>query len=188
MSCLALTIPAATECAPAGSIQDVLVIPSSEVLIGAGGIAISNVGVGAHTITAINTALDFRRINFDQERPARAASEQTNPGQNAFTHTVSLNISSDETAIEVQLPELSGCCGFVVLVLHSTGRAFAYGLNYSRATGVAKAGAMKAQVNNDTGEEVAGTEVGSSITFTSTRMNYQRIPIAAGVFELVSVI
>lgn len=188
MSCLALTLAAATECAPAGSIQDVLFIPSSEVVIGTGGIAITNTGAGANTITAIDAALNFRRLNFDQDRAARAASGQTNPGQNAYTHTVSFNISSDETAIETQLAEIAGCCGAVLLVLHSTGRWFAYGLNYNRATGVAKAGAMKAQINNDTTEELAGTEVGSSVTFTSARLNYPRIPIAAGIAEAVTIV
>jgi hypothetical protein len=189
MSCLALTLPAATSCDRSGGILEVYVIPSSEVVIGAlTGIAITNTGIGANTVTAIAAALDWRKINFDGDRDASAVSEQANAGINGFTHTITVNISSDETAIEEQLPLLTGCCGFVALVLHSTGRAFMYGLKYARSTGAAVAGNLKAQTNQTTGANAQDTEVGTALTLTSANMNYQRIPVALSAFNGITVV
>lgn len=188
MSCLALTLPAATECAPSGGINEIYVIPTSEVIIGGSGIAISNAGLGANTITAIDAALQWRKINFDPDRDASAVVEQPNAGRLGYTHTITANISSDETAIEVLLPLIEGCCGFVAIVVHATGRAFMYGLKYSRSTGTATAGALKGQTNKTTGANAQDTEVGVALTLTSANMNYTRIPVAASALAGITVV
>jgi len=187
--CLTSSLPAQTTCNIAGSIRRLLVAKASDVVL-SGLTASFTFGTTTtrYQITDIEAALNWYEIPFDKTRDATASAENTRAGAGAFTHTVSVNISTDDFDTQRSIMELQDCCGYVALVQHSTGRWAMYGLNFSKDDSSYDPAQLKVTANFTTGANVADEAAGHNVTISSTNVTSYWLPVSAAAAAGVTIV
>jgi hypothetical protein len=169
-------MPAAASCSLAGGILRLLVANATDLT--ASTLTITNTGATRHQITAIDVALDWYEIKFDKKRDASAAAENTRPGAAAFTHTVSVLISTDDTGTHKSLIDLQDCCGVVSLAKLASGKWILLGLNYSKLDATYDSADMQVKYDFTSGANRADEAAGATVALSTENVNFGYMDVA----------
>lgn len=187
--CITSSMPAPVNCSLVGGVQRVLVAKVSELILSGVGASLT---FGTTTtraqVTAIDAGLDWYELKLDKSRDASAGSENTRAGATAFTHTVLMNVSTDDFDTQRSLRELQNCCGYVALVKHQSGRWYLYGLNFNDADNTYDGADLKVTLNFTTGANVADEAAGHNVTLASPNVNTTQLPVTASAANGVTIV
>lgn len=191
--CFTSSTQAAQNCFPKGSIRRILVAEVSNIQPQTAvtpSFVITNTGATRHQITSIDATLDFYEIEFDRTNKKDASASATNnrAGAPDFTHTVLVNISSDEFDITRQLIEGQSCCGYIVLVQNNSGKWYMLGLDYDIVTAEYNPAYMLMQHDATTGTRKNAEDAGSTLTFIAESVSNTWIPVSTAAAEGVTIV